>query len=223
MRGNAAVPKVFVLLGRSGAGKTETGSFIGRKTGLPVLELANVIRKKSAQRDPLALEASGFINRGRYFPESYSRHFILEEIKTNPAKYANGFILDGFPRTLEAARGFEKFLGQNGFVLGGVLHYQIPRELSFRRQRERRREPEESLESREREYVNREMEVIRFFRSRGLVKTVVSQTVKQKRPSDQATDLTHEPLLRHHAAQAAKMIRNWQGVKMRGKNAGKRK
>lgn len=169
---------VFVLLGRGAAGKTETAPFLNKLTGLPVIELGKYIREKAKQGNSSAKRVvTDYINHGRYFSGELSLNFIEKAIAENPLRFKNGFIIDGFPRQVKDLSGFERFLAERGFLIGGALELKVPQTVSNRRQAQRsgRTKTKEVLENRNKEFRENEEKVLAAFRELGLVHTIGMQ------------------------------------------------
>ncbi len=214
-------PKVFVLLGRGGAGKTESSSFLARKTGLPVIPLGNFIREMAAEGNRGAQVAVESMKKGKYFAGGISILMIKEYFKRHPAEIKSGFILDGFPRRLIDAKLFEQFLEKNGFELGQIFEFRVPNEVSIQRQQQRKRESKATISARQQEFEREEAKIIRYFRGKGLVTVVQTHTHRKLRPPAGQPDLQHKPLLRRFSNQTAKTINRVLGIKKRGKFARK--
>lgn len=204
-------PPVFSLLGRGGAGKTESSAQIAKITGLPVIELGAFIRKKYVESDALAFDViNNFMRKGKYFPGEYSIIFIRRAIAENPSLHKNGFIIDGFPRRIQDLKAFERFVVDQGYRLGGVIELKIPSQVSQRRQQQRKRETDDVIRSREKEFQENEQRVINAFRKFGLVQTIDMRVRgrKNRRPQkSMAYELAQTRFLKSKARQIAKAIR----------------
>lgn len=175
--------RVFVLLGRGGAGKTEAGRVVAKELGLPLLELGNIIRTFAAADDPLAKRVvDEFIAQGKYFPGAYSIEFLRRTLDASPARFKNGFVLDGFPRKTADIQPFEEFLASHHQAVNGILELSIPQQVSARRQLQRKRESDSAVvRSREQEFMYNERAVLEAYRKRNLVVTIGMRVHGRKR------------------------------------------
>jgi len=118
-----------VLLGPPGAGKGTQAKRIARKTGLVHLSSGDILRDEVSRATDLGRTASGFMERGELVPDG----LIIDMIRGRIESAGEGFLLDGFPRTVEQAE-----------ALGGiapidvVVNIELPREAVVRRLTARR-------------------------------------------------------------------------------------
>lgn len=205
-------PPVFVLLGKAGAGKTETSAFVSKQTGLPVLELGKFIRCKALQGDSHAEEIVGFyMKHGRYFPGEWSLRFVEKAISENPQKFKRGFILDGFPRDPLDLAPFEEWLYAHRFRVGGCIELKIPLQVSNRRQAQRKGRPETKAaqSARQQEFLEKERAVINAFRKGGLLQTVHMEIGGRKRripESKKPLELGNAHFLKRKGKQISKAV-----------------
>lgn len=102
----------LVLLGAPGSGKGTQAEQICRKLGLPHISTGDILRQAVRDGSPLGIEAKGFMDRGELVPDNLILDLIRERFKSPDAQ--KGFLLDGFPRTVNQAQGLEDMLtGQN--------------------------------------------------------------------------------------------------------------
>lgn len=121
-----ADPRV-VLLGPPGAGKGTQAKLLREKHHACHISTGEILRKAVADQSPLGKQASDFINRGALVPDSLIVKLVAERLKEKDCK--NGFILDGFPRTIQQAQALEEILDQRGIALTGVLSVQVPHDV----------------------------------------------------------------------------------------------
>ncbi len=118
-----------VLLGPPGAGKGTQAKRIARETGLVHLSSGDILRDEVSRATDLGRTASGFMERGELVPDG----LIIDMIRGRIESAGEGFLLDGFPRTVEQAE-----------ALGGiapidvVVNIELPREAVVRRLTARR-------------------------------------------------------------------------------------
>lgn len=91
----------IVLFGPPGAGKGTQSRKIIQKYQLIHISTGEILRKEIAKQTPLGIEAQKHINKGYYVPDEMAVHIVKNEIEKYPQ--SNGFIFDGFPRTVHQA------------------------------------------------------------------------------------------------------------------------
>jgi adenylate kinase len=117
----------LVLLGPPGSGKgTQAQAVIGR-LGVPKISTGDMLRAALQAGTPLGKEAQGYMNAGKLVPDSVVIGLVEERLAEADAK--EGFILDGFPRTLAQAEALGNLLERLGTPLDRVVQIDVPREL----------------------------------------------------------------------------------------------
>jgi adenylate kinase len=91
----------ILLLGLPGAGKGTQAQFLMAKYGIPQIATGDMLRSAIRAGSPLGTEAKSYMDRGALVPDQLVTELVKERIKQ--ADCANGFIMDGFPRTLPQA------------------------------------------------------------------------------------------------------------------------
>ena len=120
-----------VLLGPPGAGKGTQAKLLGENFPACQISTGDILRKAVDERSPLGKEASGYITSGALVPDSVIVNLVAARLKEKDC--AQGFILDGFPRTIPQARSLEDILKNMGLTLDGVLSMQVPHDVIVRR------------------------------------------------------------------------------------------
>jgi adenylate kinase len=120
-----------VLLGPPGAGKGTQAKLLRENYHACHISTGDILRKAVADQSPLGKQASEFINRGALVPDSLMVKLVAERLKEKDCK--NGFILDGFPRTIQQAQDLEEILDRLGLALTGVLSVQVPHDVIIER------------------------------------------------------------------------------------------
>ena len=91
----------ILLLGLPGAGKGTQAQFLMAKYGIPQISTGDMLRSAIRAYSPLGLEAKGYMDKGALVPDQLVTELVKERIKAPDC--VNGFIMDGFPRTLPQA------------------------------------------------------------------------------------------------------------------------
>jgi len=114
---------IAVFLGAPGSGKGTQAKKLCAKLGVPQLSTGDMLRSAIAGRSELGLRAKGFIDEGKLVPDSLVIDLIRDRISLSDCQ--NGFILDGFPRTLPQGEALEELLASQGRALSKVVLFGI--------------------------------------------------------------------------------------------------
>lgn len=96
----------LVLLGAPGAGKGTQAEILKEKLAIPTISTGNILREAVKNETKLGLEAKGYMDSGKLVPDALVISIIKERLAKDDCK--NGFILDGFPRTIPQAEALEE-------------------------------------------------------------------------------------------------------------------
>lgn len=96
----------LVLLGPPGAGKGTQAVKLAEEFNIPAISTGHIIRNAIADGTPVGIEAKAYIERGELVPDSIVVEIVQERLKEKDC--ANGYILDGFPRTVSQAEIMEQ-------------------------------------------------------------------------------------------------------------------
>ncbi|MEE2032160.1 adenylate kinase [Rhodococcus chondri] len=121
----------LVLLGPPGAGKGTQAAILSEKLGVPAISTGDLFRANIGQGTALGLEAKKYIDAGDLVPAEITNNMVRERLAEPDA--ANGFLLDGFPRSVEQAKELENILAQLGVALDGVLSFVIDEDIVVER------------------------------------------------------------------------------------------
>jgi adenylate kinase len=111
------------MLGPPGAGKGTQATKIAARLGIPQLSTGDMLREAVASRSTSGLRAKHIMDRGELVPDDVVIAVVTDRIKHSDA--ANGFILDGFPRTVTQAEAFDQELAARGRKLDAVLELEV--------------------------------------------------------------------------------------------------
>jgi adenylate kinase len=125
----------ILLLGLPGAGKGTQAQFLVERYGIPQISTGDMLRAAMKANTPLGNEARSFMDRGALVPDSIVIELVKERVKA--ADCANGFIMDGFPRTLPQAEA----LRQSGIDIDFVVEIEVADDEILRRMSGRRVHP----------------------------------------------------------------------------------
>lgn len=116
----------IVLLGPPGAGKGTQAVKIAEKLGVPQISTGDLFRHNIGAGTPLGVEAKKYLDAGDLVPASLTNALVNERL--NEPDVAEGFILDGFPRTVEQAEALHDMLERRNLKLDAVLEFRVPEE-----------------------------------------------------------------------------------------------
>ncbi|PLW03327.1 adenylate kinase [Corynebacterium ulcerans] len=121
----------LVLLGPPGAGKGTQAAILSEKLGIPHISTGDLFRANIGEGTPLGIEAKQYIDNGKLVPTDVTARMVKSRLEEEDAK--GGFLLDGFPRTVEQAEILEGFLEEFGTKLNGVINYQVSEDVVVER------------------------------------------------------------------------------------------
>ena len=120
-----------VLLGPPGAGKGTQAKLLRERFEACQISTGDILRKAVADKTPLGAEAESYLNRGELVPDDVIVRLVGERLKQRDC--AQGFVLDGFPRTLPQAESLEEILKAMALPLDRVLSIQVPQQIIVQR------------------------------------------------------------------------------------------
>ena len=126
----------FVFLGPPGSGKGTQSALIIEKYKLPHISTGDMFRKAIAENSPLGIEADKYISKGELVPDDITISLLLKRL--TGADCQNGFLLDGFPRTIAQAKALHELGIKIGKPIQLVLNLVIVEELLLNRVEGRR-------------------------------------------------------------------------------------
>lgn len=112
----------LILLGAPGAGKGTQAEVICNKLSIPAISTGNIIREALSKGTEMGIKAKSFIDAGKLVPDEVVIGIIKERLAKDDC--ANGFILDGFPRTIPQAEALDAM----GIVIDKVIDIEVPDE-----------------------------------------------------------------------------------------------
>ncbi|MFH0839762.1 MAG: adenylate kinase [Candidatus Omnitrophota bacterium] len=121
----------LVLLGPPGAGKGTQAKVLSRDLNIPHISTGDMLREASSKENPLGKQAKGYMTKGELVPDGLVIDIVRERLTKNDV--ANGFILDGFPRTIEQAKMLDATLAKIEKKLDTVLYFKTSLEMSISR------------------------------------------------------------------------------------------
>ena len=95
-------------LGPPGAGKGTQAKSISNRYSIPHISTGDIFRKNISEATPLGIEAKGYMDKGLLVPDEVTINMVKDRLTWEDCK--NGYLLDGFPRTVAQAEALETFL-----------------------------------------------------------------------------------------------------------------
>ncbi len=116
----------LILLGAPGAGKGTVAKLLTRIDGSVQISTGDILRAAIRDDTELGKQAKDYMNRGELVPDSLIMNIMGERLKEGDCK--NGYLLDGFPRTIPQAEGLKVLLKNMGEKLDMVVELQVPKD-----------------------------------------------------------------------------------------------
>lgn len=125
-----------ILLGPPGAGKGTQAKLISEKFSIPHISTGDIFRANIKEKTPLGIEAKKYIDNGQLVPDKVTIGIVKDRLTKDDCD--NGFLLDGFPRTVAQAEALDEFLKGINKDLDVALLIKVPEEFILERMTGRR-------------------------------------------------------------------------------------
>ena len=116
----------IIMIGAPGAGKGTQADILSQEMNLPHIASGDLFRQALEERTEVGLLAKSYMDKGELVPDEITIKMILERI--NQPDCASGFLLDGFPRTLEQAEVLDKALTEQEKSIDKAIYIEVPHE-----------------------------------------------------------------------------------------------
>ena len=113
----------LILFGPPGSGKGTQADFIVEKNNFVHISTGDIFRKNISQQTDLGKLASSYMKKGEYVPDELTINLLANELESFSS--SNGFIFDGFPRTLPQANAFKELLENKKMPLSLVISLHV--------------------------------------------------------------------------------------------------
>lgn len=130
--------KIIVLMGAPGAGKGTQARLLQERLHLPQISTGDIFRSLKTSQTPLAQEVREIMERGQLVPDELTIRVVRERTAQDDCR--DGYILDGFPRTLAQAASLEKLAAEQGNTIVAIM-IEVPYDLLEKRMTGRRNCP----------------------------------------------------------------------------------
>ena len=124
------------MLGAPGAGKGTQAKMIASSYGLPHVSTGDIFRANVKGGTPLGLEAKTYMDKGELVPDELTVRILLDRVAQDDCK--NGYVLDGFPRTIPQAEVLDAELAKLGEKIDYAIDVEVPDENIVKRMSGRR-------------------------------------------------------------------------------------
>jgi len=174
MTGAQSVPAPRLLIvGPPGAGKGTQAVRIAESFGIPAISTGDIFRANVAGETDLGLKVKAILDAGDYVPDSLTNELISDRLTEADAE--QGFLLDGYPRTVQQVDFLDEFLAGRGEALAAVVQLVADRDEIVERLRRRALDQgrsddtEEAIRHRQDVYLRETAPLIETYRDRGLL------------------------------------------------------
>jgi len=121
----------LLIMGRPGAGKGTQAANIKEYYNIPHISTGDMFRAAMKNGTKLGLLAKSYMEKGALVPDEVTIGIVEERLQEDDCK--NGFLLDGFPRTIAQAEAFDAFLTSNNIKLDAALNVDVDASILIRR------------------------------------------------------------------------------------------
>lgn len=163
----------LLIMGPPGAGKGTQAELVAKRFGVPAISTGDIFRANIAARTPMGVEVQRYLDAGEYVPDSITNEMLRARL--GEADAAEGFLLDGYPRTLSQVEFLDSVLADSGTELDHVIELtvdvdEVVERLHKRAQEEGRSDDsEEVIRRRQEVYLEQTAPLIAVYDKRGIV------------------------------------------------------
>ncbi|GAA4961263.1 adenylate kinase [Kineococcus glutinatus] len=166
----------LVLLGPPGAGKGTQAARLAERLGVPAISTGDIFRANVARKTELGVAAKEYIDAGKYVPDSVTNAMVRSRLAEPDV--ADGFILDGYPRTTDQVRELDDMLAASDSALRAVVEItadadELVRRLVHRATVQGRSDDtEDVIRTRQELYLQQTAPLVHVYAERGLLRRV---------------------------------------------------
>ena len=163
----------LLIVGPPGAGKGTQSARLTETFGIPAIATGDIFRSNIKNETPLGVEVKAIVDAGDYVPDSLTNALVADRLEEEDA--LEGFLLDGYPRTLEQVAFLDRLLAGKGQQLDAVIQLVADQDEVVRRLRNRALEQgrsddtEEAIRHRQQVYADQTSPLIAVYSERGIL------------------------------------------------------
>lgn len=160
-------------MGPPGAGKGTQAELVAKRFGVPAISTGDIFRANVAEGTPLGVQAKKFMDAGEYVPDTLTNDMVRDRLSHSDAR--DGFLLDGYPRTLSQVEFLDEALAEAGTELDHVIELtvdvdEVVKRLHKRALQEGRTDDSKDVIRRRQEiYIEQTAPLIAVYEKRGIV------------------------------------------------------
>lgn len=163
----------LLIVGPPGAGKGTQATMIAERYGIPAISTGDIFRENIKNKTELGKQVEQIVSGGSYVPDELTNAIVADRLSQDDA--ADGFLLDGFPRTVEQVHALDQMLSADGGALNAVVLLEadtdevVARLLKRAQEQGRADDTEEVIRHRQEVYAEQTEPLISLFDQRGIV------------------------------------------------------
>lgn len=163
----------LLIVGPPGAGKGTQAARLSDNYRIPAIATGDIFRYNIANQTPLGVEVKAIVDAGDYVPDSLTNALVASRVEEEDAQ--DGFLLDGYPRTLDQVAFLDELLAGKGQRLNAVIQLVADTDAVVARLRRRAVEQgrtddsEDAIRHRQEVYARETQPLIAVYRDRGLL------------------------------------------------------
>lgn len=165
---------ILVLFGPPGAGKGTQANLLAEHFNIPHLSTGDMFRAAIKNQTPVGVKVKAVLDAGNLVSDDLVNELVAEELKNT--RFDNGFILDGYPRTVVQSEFIKKWSEVNKRPINGIVSLVVDREELVKRILSRGQgradDTAEAIEKRLTVYQNETAPVLNYFEGSGLIKEI---------------------------------------------------
>ena len=175
----------LLLIGAPGAGKGTHSELLAKRFGIVHISSGDLLRQHVRDRTPLGLRVKSYVDKGDLVPDGV----VMDMLRKPVVAAASGYVLDGFPRTVDQAKASYDVVRALGAEVQAAIHLDVPREVLIARLLARGRGSEDTqsvIEHRLQVYQENTLPLLEYYAGREWMFTV---------NGDRPTDTVHEDIV----------------------------